>query len=167
MKNRCKTLLRDHSVPEVILQAYPKHIQFQLYRRPSPLEDLKEPPKKKEHITWERTAEIANKNYMKRQQNQIQWCNEKMKKKQLELEEAKKKAKAEADRIAKEEADRIAHEKELQHQHEEAERNRQAALLLQKQEEERQRMKLLEEEAENSAKSEIENILNTILLSSF
>ena len=89
-----------------------------------------------------------------------------MKKKQLEIEEAKKKAKAEVDRIAKEEAHHIACEKELQCQCEEAERSRQAALLLQKQEEERQRMKMLEEEAENSAKSEIENILNTILLTS-
>ena len=69
---------------------------------------------------------------MKQQQNQIQQCNEKMKKKQLEIEEAKKKAKAEADRIAKEEADRIAREKELQCQREEAERSRQATLLLQK-----------------------------------
>ena len=89
-----------------------------------------------------------------------------MKKKELEIEEVKKKAKAEADRIAKEEADHIAREKELQRQREEAERSRQAALLLQKQEEERQRMKMLEEEAENSAKSEIENILNIILLTS-
>ena len=103
---------------------------------------------------------------MKRQQNQIQQCNEKMKKKQLEIEEVKKKAKAEVDRIAKEEADHIACEKELQCQREEAERSRQAALLLQKQEEERQRLKMLEEEAENSAKSEIENILNKILLTS-
>ena len=44
MRNRSKTLLRDHSVPEVILQAYPKHIQSQPYLRPSPLKDLKDLP---------------------------------------------------------------------------------------------------------------------------
>ena len=44
MRNRRKTLLRDHSVPEVILQACPKHIQSQPYLRPSPLEDLKDLP---------------------------------------------------------------------------------------------------------------------------
>ena len=44
MRNRCKTLLRDHSVPEVTLQAYPKQAQSQLYLRPSPLEDLKDLP---------------------------------------------------------------------------------------------------------------------------
>ena len=44
MRNRHKTLLRDHSVPEVILQAYPKHIQSQPYLRPSPLKDLKDLP---------------------------------------------------------------------------------------------------------------------------
>ena len=42
MRNRRKTLLRDHSVPEVILQACSKHIQSQPYLRPSPLEDLKD-----------------------------------------------------------------------------------------------------------------------------
>ena len=41
MRNRRKTLLRDHSVPEVTLKAYPKHTQSQPYLRPSPLEDLK------------------------------------------------------------------------------------------------------------------------------
>ena len=45
MRNRHKNLLRDHLVPEVILQAYPKHIQSQPYLRPSPLEDLKDLPK--------------------------------------------------------------------------------------------------------------------------
>ena len=44
MSNRCKTLLRDHSVPEVRLKAYPKHTQSQPYLRPSPLEDLKDLP---------------------------------------------------------------------------------------------------------------------------
>ena len=44
MRNRRKTLLRDHSVPEVTLKAYPKHTQSQLYLRPSPLEDLKDLP---------------------------------------------------------------------------------------------------------------------------
>ena len=34
MRNRRKTLLRDHSVPEVTIQSQP-------YLRPSPLEDLK------------------------------------------------------------------------------------------------------------------------------
>ena len=42
MRNRRKTLLRDHSVPEVILQAYLENIQSQPYLRPSPLEDLKD-----------------------------------------------------------------------------------------------------------------------------
>ena len=44
MRNRCKTLLRDHSVPEVTLKAYPKHTQSQPYLRPSPLKDLKDLP---------------------------------------------------------------------------------------------------------------------------
>ena len=44
MRNRCKTLLRDHSVLEVILQACLKHIQSQPYLRPSPLKDLKDLP---------------------------------------------------------------------------------------------------------------------------
>ena len=44
MRNRCKTLLREHSIPQVILQACVKHIQSQPYLRPSPLEDLKDLP---------------------------------------------------------------------------------------------------------------------------
>ena len=44
MRNRCKTLLRDHSVPEVTLKAYSKHPQSQPYLAPSPLEDLKDLP---------------------------------------------------------------------------------------------------------------------------
>ena len=44
MRNRRKTLLRDHLVPEVTLKACPKHTQSQLYLRPSPLEDLKDLP---------------------------------------------------------------------------------------------------------------------------
>ena len=44
MRNRCKTLLRDHSVLEVTLKACLKHAQSQLYLRPSPLEDLKDLP---------------------------------------------------------------------------------------------------------------------------
>ena len=51
MRNRRKTLLRDHSVLEVILQAYPKHIQSQLYLRPSPLKDLKDLPKLRVSMT--------------------------------------------------------------------------------------------------------------------
>ena len=50
MRNRCKTLLRDHSVPEVILQACPKHIQSQPYLRPSPLKDLKDLPIHTEYL---------------------------------------------------------------------------------------------------------------------
>ena len=44
MRNRRKTLLRDHSVLEVTTQACPKHIQSQLYLRLSLLEDLKDLP---------------------------------------------------------------------------------------------------------------------------
>ena len=44
MRNRHKTLLRDHSVLEVTLKAYPKHTQSQPYLRLSPLEDLKDLP---------------------------------------------------------------------------------------------------------------------------
>ena len=44
MRNRHKTLLRDHSVPEVTLKAYPKHTQSQPYLRLSLLEDLKDLP---------------------------------------------------------------------------------------------------------------------------
>ena len=44
MRNRRKTLLRDHLVPEVTLKAYLKHTQSQPYLRPSPLEDLKDLP---------------------------------------------------------------------------------------------------------------------------
>ena len=53
MRNRRKTLLRDHSVPEVILQAGPKHTQSQLYLRPSLLEDLKDLPQMVENLTSE------------------------------------------------------------------------------------------------------------------
>ena len=44
MRNRHKTLLRDHSVPEVTLKACPQHAQSQPYLKPSPLEDLKDLP---------------------------------------------------------------------------------------------------------------------------
>ena len=44
MRNRCKTLLRDHPVPEVTLEACLKHAQSQPYLRPSPFEDLKDLP---------------------------------------------------------------------------------------------------------------------------
>ena len=44
MRNRCKTLLRDHSVPEVTRKACLQHAQSQPYLRPSPLEDLKDLP---------------------------------------------------------------------------------------------------------------------------
>ena len=44
MRNRRKTLLRDHSVPGVTLKAYLKHTQSQPYLKPSPLEDLKDLP---------------------------------------------------------------------------------------------------------------------------
>ena len=53
MRNRRKTLLRDHLVPEVILQAYPKHIQSQPYLRPSRLEGLKDLPLMVENPTSE------------------------------------------------------------------------------------------------------------------
>ena len=42
MRNRRKTLLRDHSVLEVTLKACPKHALSQLYLRPSPFKDLKD-----------------------------------------------------------------------------------------------------------------------------
>ena len=42
MRNRRKTLLRDHSVPEVTLKACLKHTQSQPYLRPSSFEDLKD-----------------------------------------------------------------------------------------------------------------------------
>ena len=45
MRNRCKTLLRDHSVPEVTLKACPKHALSQPYLRPSPFKGLKDLPK--------------------------------------------------------------------------------------------------------------------------
>ena len=45
MRNRCKTLTRDHSVPEVTLKACPKHTQSQPYLRPSLSEDLKDLPR--------------------------------------------------------------------------------------------------------------------------
>ena len=44
MRNRCKTLLRDHLVLEVTLKACPKHAQSQPYLRPSPFKDLKDLP---------------------------------------------------------------------------------------------------------------------------
>ena len=53
MRNRHKTLLRDHSVPEVTLKACPKHAQSQPYLRPSPYEDLKELPYMVENLTSE------------------------------------------------------------------------------------------------------------------
>ena len=42
MRNRHKTLLRDHPVPEVTLEACPKYAQSQPYLRPSPFQDLKD-----------------------------------------------------------------------------------------------------------------------------
>ena len=44
MRNRHKTLLRDHSVPEVTLKACLKHTQSQPYLRPSLLKDIKDLP---------------------------------------------------------------------------------------------------------------------------
>ena len=46
MRNRCKTLLRDHSVLEVMPKACPRHysVSAMPYLRPSLLEDLKDLP---------------------------------------------------------------------------------------------------------------------------
>ena len=57
-ENRRKTLLRDHSVPEVTLKACPQHTQSQLYLRPSPLEDLKDLPDLKESQVSEASIKL-------------------------------------------------------------------------------------------------------------
>ena len=44
MRNRCKTLLRDHAVPEVTLRLARGTIKSQPYLRPSPFKDLKDLP---------------------------------------------------------------------------------------------------------------------------
>ena len=44
MRNRRKTLLRDHLVPEVTLKACPRHYSVSAVLRPSPFEDLKDLP---------------------------------------------------------------------------------------------------------------------------
>ena len=53
MRNRRKTLLRDHSVPEVTLKVCPKHAQSQPYLRPSQFEDLKDLPSMVDNPTSE------------------------------------------------------------------------------------------------------------------
>ena len=45
MSNRCKTLLRDHGVPEVTLRLAQGTNESQSYLRPLPFEDLKYLPK--------------------------------------------------------------------------------------------------------------------------
>ena len=60
MRNRHKTLLRDHSVPEVTLKACPKDAQSQPNLRPSPFKDLNDLPDVECPYKWSITGFSLN-----------------------------------------------------------------------------------------------------------